>query len=55
MTTEVLECINLKKEAFDKWLSSKQVAHKELYKKRKTTAKAVTKENMKCGLKQVQK
>jgi hypothetical protein len=24
MTTEVLECIKLKKEAFDKWLSSKQ-------------------------------
>jgi hypothetical protein len=44
MTTEVLECINLKKEAFDKWLSSKQDVHKEIYKeKKKIAAKAVIK------------
>jgi hypothetical protein len=44
MATKVLECINLKKEAFDKWLSSKQEVHKEIYKKKKKiAAKAVRK------------
>jgi hypothetical protein len=29
-------CINLKDEAFDKWLSSKQDLHKSVYKGKKT-------------------
>jgi hypothetical protein len=44
MTAKVLKCINSKKEAFDKWLRSKQEVHKEIYKeKKKIAAKAVIK------------
>jgi hypothetical protein len=44
MTTEVLELINLRKEAFDEWLSSKQDAHEEIYKEeKKIAAKALIK------------
>jgi hypothetical protein len=44
MRTAVLECINIKKEAFDEWLSSKQVVHKEIYnEEKKIAAKAVIK------------
>jgi hypothetical protein len=51
MTAEVLEYINLKNYAFDKWLSSKQgVVHREIYKeKKKIASKAVIKTKMKCG------
>jgi hypothetical protein len=39
-----LGSINLKKESFDKWLTSKQDVHKEIYKdKKKIAAKAVIK------------
>jgi hypothetical protein len=42
MTTEVLVCINLEKEAFDNWLSSKEDIHKEIEKeKQKVAAKAL--------------
>jgi hypothetical protein len=56
VTTEVLECNNLNKEAFDKWLSSKQDVHKDIYKeKKKNAAKAAVKAKMKCGTKHVRK